>query len=157
MGKVVEKKHTEGAVAAEENLIGQVKQLSVCAIEFKSEVLSGEEVMGDLKIKSKAVEKRAENVAYEKNDLQDCSQQSQDGQYNVCGFIDCVQGTVHCCNTEQKKVQGYIYRRTDEESRKILKNILSPGWTNGLSNHSIPILRRLESQLSSITLAEIIA
>lgn len=56
-------------MAVNDKLTEQVKQLSARVAQFEGEVVKDNKAVGDLKVKLKIAEKRAENVAYEKNSL----------------------------------------------------------------------------------------
>lgn len=64
-------------------LTKQVKRLPVWVTELDDVVINGKETVADLNIKLKAAEKRAGDVAYERDGLEACLQHSQRGLYNV--------------------------------------------------------------------------
>lgn len=68
-----------------------VKQLSVLLSEQDSKIVKGTKTVADSNIKMKAVEKRAENVAYERDSLQARLQQSLRAQDKVCKNVTRIQ------------------------------------------------------------------
>lgn len=64
--------------------------------------------VADLKVKLKAVEKRVEDVAYERNGLQPRSQLSQSGQDKVGECFNWIQDKINCFSARLKEVQEYM-------------------------------------------------
>lgn len=64
---VADRRHTEDAVAAKDNLTEQAKQLYGRVAELMSVVLQGRNAVEDLRVKGRDVKIRADNVAHERD------------------------------------------------------------------------------------------
>lgn len=80
---VAEKRHLEDAVAVNGRVTEQLEQFSARVTELEGEAVKGEETVAYLNVKLKAADKRAEDVAYGRGDLQARLQPSQRGYDKV--------------------------------------------------------------------------
>lgn len=83
--------------------------------------INDKETVADFNVKLKAVEKRAEDVAFVRNVLQARLQQSQSGQDEVGESITRIQDKLNRFSSRLKGDQEYTKSRADEECSRIIK------------------------------------